>query len=206
MPAGAIDELLDAPDVGVDFDPLLRLLREERQRSFHHAAVDADVVGPRPRHALDDDVQALRSARHLADDADRPHGFELVRLGIFAVALLQEQEQQPIAGERGIDSLDGFRPVDGERLQRQRKGDGSPKGKDGEFRGKYCGRSRVGHGRWRAPHAPGSRDRLLLPLMIRLAARAGPLSWTKSVERPEVERRCRDSYHNRSTAGSRRWA
>jgi hypothetical protein len=62
-------------------------------------------------------------------------------------ALLQEEQQQTIAGERGVDGLDRLWPVDGERLQRQRKRDGAAKWKNGQFGRKDCGRSRVGHGR-----------------------------------------------------------
>ena len=51
---------------------------------------------------------------------------------------------QPVAAERAVHRLDRHRPVDGERLQRQRKHDRAAQREDGKLGGKRAGR-RLGH-------------------------------------------------------------
>jgi hypothetical protein len=53
--------------------------------------------------------------------------------GIVFVVLLEEQQNQPISRQRPVDGFDGHRTVDRKRLQRQRKGDRTSEGKDGDF-------------------------------------------------------------------------
>ncbi len=119
----AIDELLDAPDVGVDFDALVDLLGCERQLRPQHARFrQRPMSHARARHAFDDDVQPLWTARHLPDDAD---GADVVQFsdasGSSSSPFCKQQQDQPIAGERGVDRFDRHRAVDGQRLQRQRE-------------------------------------------------------------------------------------
>ena len=63
--------------------------------------------------------------------------------GSSCLVVLQHEEQQAVAAERAVDRFDRHRPVDGERLQRQRKRDGPPQREDGEFRRKLW--SGLGH-------------------------------------------------------------
>ena len=78
----------------------------------------------RPRQALDDDVDpAGRYLRHLPDGGNRPDGPQIAGLGLVFVGGLQREEQEPVAAQRAVDRVDRHRPVDRERLQRERKDD-----------------------------------------------------------------------------------
>jgi hypothetical protein len=62
----------------------------------------------------------------------------LISLGFVVVALLQQQQDQAIPGERGVDRFDRDRPVDGQRLQRERKRHRPPQRQNGELRWEHC--------------------------------------------------------------------
>ena len=92
---------------------------------------------------LDDDVDPARDLRHLADHADGADLKEIVRSGILVLVVLQHEEHQAIHTERAVDRLDRHRPIDGERLQRQRQRDRPPQRENGKFRRKLW--SGLGH-------------------------------------------------------------
>ena len=53
--------------------------------------------------------------------------------GIVDLALLQDEQQHAIAAERAVDRFDRHRPVDGERLHAERKGDRAAERQHGQF-------------------------------------------------------------------------
>jgi hypothetical protein len=52
-------------------------------------------------------------------------------LRVLVIALLQQQQHQAVAGERHVHGFDRHRPIDGQRLQRQRKRHGASQRQDG---------------------------------------------------------------------------
>ena len=87
---------------------------------------------------------------HLADDGDGADLPQILRAGILALVVLQDEQDQTVAAQGAVDGLDRHAARHRQRLQRQRKRDGAPEREDGEFGWKRWGR-RVGHSLGRAP-------------------------------------------------------
>ncbi len=142
-----LDQLLDAPDVRVDFDRPLDDLRQRRDLRAHRRAGARDDVGADAGDAFDDDVDAAADLGHLADDADGSDAADILRTRVVLVVLLEEQQNHAVGRERAVHRLDRHRAVHRQRLQRQWKGDRSSKGKDGQFgrksRTRWLGQSRT---------------------------------------------------------------
>ncbi len=117
--------------MGVDFDRARDFIWQRRNFRLQRRAGFGDEVGLRARQPLDDDVDAAaRRLGHLADGADGADRAQIGGVRLVLVVGLQRQEQQSIAGERAVHRLDGHEAIDRERLDRQRKHDVLPQGKD----------------------------------------------------------------------------
>ncbi len=117
----AIDELLQPPDVGFDLDGAFGGFRERLQQRGEDAAVVAQELRAGADHPLDQDAHASWRLRHLPDDADGADPVQIVERWFLGFVLLQQQQDEPVAGERAIDRLDGDRTADAERRDGQRQ-------------------------------------------------------------------------------------
>src|SRR5262249_44617699 len=167
-----IDQLLQTADVGVDLEGAREFVGLRRHRRPQHRVAARDRLGPRARQSLDDDVDAAGGhLRHLPNRRDRADLVQVIRMRLVVVAVLERQKEQAVAGQRPIDRFDRHRPVDRERLKRQRKDDGASKRQEG----KLAGIRPRGFGR----HDPSlriarGRDLVKPPLRKQSCCRAAP--------------------------------
>ena len=116
-------------------------------------------VDPDAGEALDENLQACRPLRHLADHAHRADRRAGRRASDRPCSLvLHDEQHHAIAGEGAVDAVDRHRPIHGQRL---RPSSGTttvlPQRQDRELLGKRgCRIDRVGHGVRRQSTTPGA--------------------------------------------------
>ena len=121
----AVDQLLEAPDVGVDLERPLDRFRQRRDRRAQRLAGPRDQLGssPRVRPSTMMWMPPFGTLAICRIAAIVPIGRRSPGSGSSLSVVCSDEEQQPIAAQRAVDRLDRHRPVDRERLQREREDD-----------------------------------------------------------------------------------
>jgi hypothetical protein len=100
----------------------------------------------RAADALDQHAHAGRRLGHLPDHGNGPDAVQVVDARLLGVAVLHEQQDHPVPGQRAVHAFDRHRPAHAERRDGHRQDHRTPQRHDGQFGGERRSlRSVLGH-------------------------------------------------------------